>query len=91
MQVLPTISLYTPFFQTSRGYGMFVEGTAIGSYDVAHTDPATVGFEFELPPGVGTFSFLCIGGPTHDAIVERYTAITGRPFVPPTWAFKHWR
>ena len=24
-------------------------------------------------------------------LVDRYTAITGRPFIPPEWAFKHWR
>ena len=48
-------------------------------------------FQFELPPGVDTFSYLCIGGASHDQLVDRYTAITGRPFIPPEWAFKHWR
>jgi len=91
MSVFPTIALYTPFFQTSRGYGLFVEGTTVGSYDLAVTDPQVLAFEFELPPGVTTFSYLCIGGPSHDRIVDRYTALTGRPFVPPQWAFKHWR
>ena len=24
-------------------------------------------------------------------ILDAYTALTGRPFIPPAWAFKHWR
>jgi alpha-glucosidase (family GH31 glycosyl hydrolase) len=91
MSVIQSIALYTPFFQTSRGYGVFVEGTTKGNYDLAMTEPNVLAFEFELPPGVESFSYLCIGGPSHDAILDRYTAITGRPFVPPEWAFKHWR
>jgi len=91
MAVMNSIALYTPFFQTSRGYGVFVEGTTRGNYDLAMTDPTVLSFQFELPPGVKTFSYLCIGGPSHDTLVDRYTAITGRPFVPPEWAFKHWR
>ncbi|HVO26893.1 MAG TPA: TIM-barrel domain-containing protein, partial [Candidatus Margulisiibacteriota bacterium] len=91
MAVMNSIALYTPFFQTSRGYGVFVEGTTKGSYDLAMADPGVLAFQFELPPGVRTFSYLCIGGPSHDTLVDRYTAITGRPFIPPEWAFKHWR
>ncbi|MFI5366259.1 MAG: TIM-barrel domain-containing protein [Candidatus Binatia bacterium] len=91
MSVLASEALYTPFFQTSRGYGVFVEGTTKGNYDLASTDPTTLAFEFQLPPGVPTFSYLCIGGPSHDQLLDRYTAITGRPFIPPEWAFKHWR
>lgn len=91
LSVQPSMALYTPFFQTSRGYGIFVEGTAIGHYDLAATEPEVLALRFELPPGVDTFSYLCIGGANHDQLVDRYTAITGRPFIPPEWAFKHWR
>ena len=91
MSVMNSIALYTPFFQTSRGYGVFVEGTTRGQYDLAMSDPEAIAFQFELPPGVKTFSYLCIAGPSHDQLLDRYTAITGRPFVPPQWAFKHWR
>ncbi len=91
MSVLASIALYTPFFQTSRGSGVFVEGTAKGQYDLALTEPEVLAFEFALPPGVETFSYLCMGGPSHYQLLDRYTAITGRPFIPPPWAFKHWR
>jgi len=91
MSVQPSFALYTPFFQTSRGYGVFVEGTAIGHYDLAATEPEVLALRFDLPSGVDTFSYLCIGGASHDQLVDRYTAISGHPFIPPEWAFKHWR
>jgi hypothetical protein len=31
LSVQPSMALYTPFFQTSRGYGIFVEGTALAT------------------------------------------------------------
>ena len=91
MLMLPSVALYTPFFQSSRGYGIFVEGSAIGLYDLAASDPEVIEFEFNLPPGVRSFCYLFLNGPTHDQILERYTGITGRPFLPPEWAFRHWR
>jgi alpha-D-xyloside xylohydrolase len=91
MSVAASMALYTPFFQTSRGYGVFVEGTTTGRYDLAMTEPQVIALQFRLTPRAPTFSYLCIGGPSHDQLVDRYTAITGRPFIPPEWAFKHWR
>lgn len=91
MRVANSVALYTPFFQTSRGYGIYVEGTSIGTYDLAATEREAIDIQFEMPPGVRTWTFDFIGGPTHDRILDRYTTLTGRPFLPPEWAFKHWR
>jgi alpha-glucosidase (family GH31 glycosyl hydrolase) len=91
MRVLFSFGLYAPFFQTSRGYGVLVDGTTFGTYDLALSDPGEVAFEFELPPGVTRFSYVALGGPRHAQVLEHYTALTGRPFVPPEWAFQHWR
>src|SRR5207253_1620704 len=30
-------------------------------------------------------------GPEHATILDEYARLTGRPFVPPAWAFLHWR
>src|SRR5262245_14960859 len=68
MRVFFSFGLYAPFFQTSRGYGLLVEGTTFGSYDLAASDASALAFEFELPPGVTTFSYVAIGGPRHDRI-----------------------
>jgi alpha-glucosidase (family GH31 glycosyl hydrolase) len=93
MLVRPTFSLYAPFYQSSRGYGLAVAGTTFGAFDVAKTDPGVVSFRFEA----GTtaehrrLTYHVFVGPEHATILDEYTALTGRPFVPPDWAFLHWR
>ena len=47
MRVLPTFSVYAPFYQSSEGYGLAVAGTPFGAFDVAKTDPQVVSFRFE--------------------------------------------
>ena len=39
MSIIPTISAYAPFHQSSAGYGMLVDGTMEGTYDIGVTDP----------------------------------------------------
>ena len=93
MLIRPTFSLYAPFFQSSRGYGLAVTGTTVGSFDVAKTDPQVVSFRFEAgtTPEHRRLRFHVFVGPEHRTILDEYTALTGRPFVPPDWAFLHWR
>lgn len=93
MRVRPTFALYAPFYQTSRGYGLTVEGTAIGEFDVASTDPEAIELTFATGNAVESrqLRFRIIEGPEHAAIVDEYTRLTGRPYVPPDWAFLHWR
>jgi alpha-glucosidase (family GH31 glycosyl hydrolase) len=93
MLVRPTFSLYAPFYQSSRGYGLAVAGTTIGTFDVAKTDPGVVGFRFEAgtTPEHRRLTYHVFVGPEHRTILDEYTALTGRPFVPPDWAFLHWR
>lgn len=93
MYVRPTYSLYAPFFQSSRGYGLAVAGTTVGTFDVADADPNVVRFRFEAgtTPEHRRLTFRIFVGPDHRTILDEYTALTGRPFVPPDWAFRHWR
>ena len=93
MYVRPTFSLYAPFYQSSRGYGLAVAGTAIGLFDVAASDPRTLAFRFEAgtTPESRRLRFHVFVGPEHATILDEYTRLTGRPFVPPAWAFLHWR
>jgi alpha-glucosidase (family GH31 glycosyl hydrolase) len=93
MRVLPTFSVYAPFFQSSLGYGLAVAGTTLGVFDLARTDPRTVSFRFETAsdPAVRRLVFHVFVGPGHPTILDEYTALNGRPFVPPDWAFLHWR
>lgn len=90
--VRPTMALYAPFYQSSAGYGLHVAGTTPGEFDVGATDNDALRFRFETGTSAESHTlhyYLFAGEPT--AVVDEYTALTGRPFVPPEWAFEHWR
>src|SRR5918996_613670 len=92
MYVRPTVAVYAPLYHSTRGYGHFVRGTMPGRYDVGASDADTLElcFEAETSPGAARFrSVIFLGDPAE--IVDAYTELTGRPFVPPAWAFEHWR
>jgi alpha-glucosidase (family GH31 glycosyl hydrolase) len=93
MFIRPTFSLYVPFYQSSRGYGLSVAGTMPGRYDIASSNPEVVSFEFETGtrPQNRRLKLHVFLGPDHTTILDEYTALTGRPFVPPDWAFLNWR
>jgi len=87
MVVKPTASLYLPFFISSAGYGLFVEGTWPGVFDLAASRGDATAFSFEGPE----LKFHVIPGPSPAAILARYVQLAGRPHVPPKWAFLPWR
>jgi len=93
MYVRPTIALYTPFYHSSRGYGLAVDGTSVGQFDIAKTVADVLYFRFETGHAAASrqLRFHLFLGPDHATIVDEYTGLTGRPFVPPDWAFAHWR
>jgi alpha-D-xyloside xylohydrolase len=93
MRILPTFSIYAPFYQSSRGYGLAVGGTTFGVFDLAKSDPRTVSFRFETGTTVESRRLVVdlFVGPEHTTILDEYTNLVGRPFVPPAWAFLHWR
>jgi alpha-D-xyloside xylohydrolase len=86
MSIVPTISAYAPFYQSSAGYGLLVEGTEQGSYDIGVSDPDVLDVEFS---GAGGRWDLFVGD--HPTILREYTALTGRAPVPPDYIFRHWR
>ena len=85
MWLLPTISTYAPFYISSRGYGMFVEGSWPGKYDIGKTDPEILRIGWLV--GTDSFSCVFIFGDSYTEILDRYTEMTGRPVLPPRWAF----
>ena len=86
MSIIPTISAYAPFFQSSAGYGMLVDGTQQGTYDVGAADPDVLDLQFA---GSEASFHLFLGD--HPTILREYTALTGRAPVPPDYVFRHWR
>lgn len=92
MLVQGTVGVYAPFHQSSAGYGLFVEGTSVGAYDVGASEPDALDFRFATAatPARHRLSYVLFAGAPAQ-ILDAYTALTGRPFIPPAWAFRHWR
>ncbi|MDZ7373377.1 MAG: alpha-glucosidase [candidate division KSB1 bacterium] len=82
-----TISIYSPFYLSSAGYGLFVEGTWTGEFDMAAQRPDRVWFRFDGP----SLSYHVFPSKSPERILEMYTSVAGRPFLPPRWAFGPWR
>jgi alpha-D-xyloside xylohydrolase len=90
MFVRPTISAYAPFYQSSKGYGLLVDGTMPGVYDLGASDPAVLSFEYEIDPQAHAGRYFVFAGDHYDQN-DAYSRLTGRPFVPPKDVFLHWR
>ncbi|MBR4080604.1 MAG: alpha-xylosidase [Clostridia bacterium] len=75
-----------PFFMTNRGWGAFVESSSDVSFEVASEKVERV--QFSLQGESMTWDFI-YGGDAQ-GVVERYTALTGRPAMPPAWSFGLW-
>ncbi len=84
MWVRPTISACAPFYISSEGYGMLVEGTWPGVYDIGKTDPEVLRVGWKT--GAEGFSCLFFEGDCLE-VLDKYTRTTGRPFLPPPWVF----
>lgn len=89
MWVTPTIAGYVPFYISSTGYGMLVEGTRPGIYDLGKSDPNLLRLGWDLGPE--GFSCVFFEGPGYLEIMDRYTKLAGRPILPPRWAFFPWK
>ncbi len=75
-----------PFYLTNRGYGVFINHPELVSLEVASEKVERVQFSV---PGESLDYFL-INGPTPKEVLNRYTALTGRPALPPAWSFGLW-
>jgi len=90
MYVRPTISAYAPFYQSSKGYGLLVDGTMPGVYDVGASDPAVLSFEYEIDPQARASRYFVFAG-GHYKQNDAYSRLTGRPLLPRKEVFLHWR
>lgn len=75
-----------PFYLTNHGYGVFVNHPEHVSFETASEKVERVQFSV---PGEALDYFI-IYGPTPKEILDRYTALTGRPALPPAWSFGLW-
>ena len=75
-----------PFYLTSRGYGVFVNHPGLVSFEVGAEAASRVQFSVAGQ----ALEYLVIYGPTFHEIMRKYTALTGRPALPPAWSFGLW-
>ncbi|GAA4895091.1 alpha-xylosidase [Streptomonospora salina] len=75
-----------PFYLTNRGYGVFVDHTGPVSFEVGSESVGTVQFSVEDQ----ALRYYVIEGSTPKEILERYTALTGRPALVPPWSLGLW-
>jgi len=89
MWVIPSEAVYAPFYVSSRGYGMWIEGSHPGSFDIGKTESDVLRTNWSV--GAEGLSAVFVEGPGYAEILERYTAMTGRPILPPRWVFLPWK
>jgi alpha-D-xyloside xylohydrolase len=75
-----------PFYLTNRGYGVFVDHPGHVSFEVASELVSRVSFSVAGQ----RLRYLVIYGPSPREILRKYTALTGRPALPPAWSFGLW-
>ncbi len=75
-----------PVWHSTTGYTGFLNTGAVVTADVGHTRPSVLG----LNVADDAVDLYLIGGSAPKERLTAYTALTGRPEVPPLWAFGYW-
>ncbi|MGW2277908.1 alpha-xylosidase [Streptomyces sp. NPDC001770] len=75
-----------PFYLSSRGYGVFVNHPGKVGFEIGSESVGQVQFSVEDQ----TLEYYVVAGPTPKDVLTRYTALTGRPALPPAWSFGLW-
>src|SRR5262249_28416631 len=76
----------SPWFLSTRGYGLHVESSAEMVFDMRAT-AADRYVVTQLLPGL---RLNIVHGPRLSDVLSRYTGYTGRPALPPPWVFGPW-
>ena len=72
-----------PAVMSSDRYMIVFDNSASGWLDIGQTEPDILSFE----ASGGRTAYLIIAGENYPALIENYTAVTGRQPMPPRWAF----
>jgi alpha-D-xyloside xylohydrolase len=76
-----------PFFWAPRGYGFYIDATSDIHYDIARSDRPDE-LDIRVPQSGPLDVYVFVGPPAQ--IMKDYTAVTGRPRLPPRWSFEQW-
>ena len=87
MILKPTTSVYAPYYLSSRGYAIFVQGNWPGFFDFCASDSQAVKIEFEG----SSFAAKIYTDKNPAALVQAHALDAGPPFLPPKWMYTPWR
>lgn len=74
-----------PFLHSTAGYSVFFNTMYGGTADCGVNTPFVYTMDFNGPI-LDVFFF--VGTPAEN--IDSYTQLTGRPFLPPKWAYRYW-
>jgi len=75
-----------PFFMSTRGYGVLINATHRIRCDMAASDPN----HFSWNTGRSQVDYYVMVGRDYRELLDLYTDLTGKPKLPPEWAFGLW-
>ncbi|WOF24237.1 alpha-xylosidase [Microbacterium betulae] len=75
-----------PFYLSDRGYGVLVDHPGLVSYEVASENVERVQFSVAGE----SLEYHVVAGGSPAGVLERYTALTGRPARLPAWSYGLW-
>jgi alpha-glucosidase (family GH31 glycosyl hydrolase) len=87
MILKPTLSVYAPYYISSRGYGLFVKTDWPGTYDFCVDDPQRVHIAFEGP---SLEAKVYTADEPADLVCD-HAMEAGPPVMPPKWMYTPWR
>jgi alpha-D-xyloside xylohydrolase len=76
----------SPWFISTRGYGLHIDSSAEGVFDMR----AAANDRYVITNLFPTLRFNIVYGPKLTDVLTRFTGYTGRPPLPPPWAFGPW-
>ncbi|MEL7673616.1 MAG: alpha-glucosidase, partial [Chloroflexota bacterium] len=83
---------HIPFYITyvaelGLAYGLFYDNLSATTFDLGREVNALRGGRYRVYEAAdGDLDYYLMLGPTVEAVVEQYTALTGRPALPPRWS-----
>jgi alpha-D-xyloside xylohydrolase len=75
-----------PFYLSGRGYGVLVNNPGRVSFEIGSEVVSAV--QFSVAGEIIDYYIIAGEGPKD--VIRRYTALTGRPALPPAWSFGLW-
>ena len=81
--IYKSIPFYIGVASDGYAYGLFLDNSWRSNFDFGHRDADAI----ELSAPDGPIDYYVLAGPTVADVVRNYASLTGKPPLPPQWAF----